>query len=754
MPFFWITTLFIAGIITANQTSYDGSKWYIFCGLTALLGFSLFYIYKRGYIKSGWLHSISSFLPGTRLPFLLLPFCFTLGASLFHLQQPADTRYTIFGNQNQGSVLIRGVIFEPPDRREKLTLVKIQAAEFTNDQGATWKTNEKLMVFLSPDSSIQLGDEIVIRGKPITPQEDANFSYRQYLAAENIFTQIMYPQLVDSTPGPIHFNYYLYQFREKSLGLLSRIFPAPESSLVQGILLGDESAMPADLDDSFRRSGTSHLIAISGFNIAIVSSLITLLFASLLGKWRGTAAAIISISLYTILVGANPPVVRAAIMGSLSLMGLLIGRRNGGLNALFLTAGIMLAFRPFLLWSISFQLSAAATLGLVLFASPIQRILQQFFSTRMEENLARKVSSGLGEYFFYTIAAQITTLPILLHHFHQFPWVTLLANPLVLPLQPPLMITSGAALILGWIHPVLGQIAALVSMPFITLTIKLVTWAGTLDFPSLAAPQVSYSLILIWLCLLCLPLALPVFSEKLRRSWKPAFTIVIMLTAAYGFLHTAVDRPDGRLHLFFSGNKKNPAILLISPSGESFLVHPGSSANELFAFIDPRLPFPQRNLDGMLVIPGVNIRLIQEIVPVLSPKNLFLLGERSPTDLLDLQPGTNENSTQLPDGGTLDFGDDLRLTLIPGGRQPATVFVSWQNLQVELVLEKSTHPPACEGNILFITDSEANLSPTCHPQIWISTDYGINAMPDVVLAQTGWLHISSDGNQVWMKSQK
>ncbi len=93
------------------------------------------------------------------------------------------------------------------------------------------------------------------------------------------------------------------------------------------------------------------------------------LFGGLLGKWRGTLTSIVLIAVYTILVGASPSVVRAAIMGSISMIGVLIGRKNSGLNAAYFTAGCMLVLNPFLLKSISFQLSFAATLGLVMYAS-------------------------------------------------------------------------------------------------------------------------------------------------------------------------------------------------------------------------------------------------------------------------------------------------------------------------------------------------------------------------------------------------
>ncbi len=377
------------------------------------------------------------------------------------LALPNPNGTTIYSFNNQGvPIEIRGRVVELPDVREKLTLVELRADSFRIGTEVFRPTHERLMVFLSPEYETSYGDRLMIKGKPITPRQSADFSYRDYLASQGIFTQMLYPAIEEQIPSSGGIANTLFRFKEKSLRLIDTIFPAPEASLVKGILLGDDDDIPEDLSENFRRSGTSHLIAISGFNIAIVANLITLLFAGLFGKWKGALGAMAAIAVYTILVGANPPVVRAAIMGSIGIVGTLIGRRSGGINALFLTSGLMLLFNPFLLWSISFQLSAGATLGLVLYASPIQKWVEEIISRWSQEPAAKKAGKYLSEYVFFTIAAQIPILPILLHYFHQVPMATLVANPLVLPIQPPLMILSAGALGLAWIHPALGTLAA------------------------------------------------------------------------------------------------------------------------------------------------------------------------------------------------------------------------------------------------------------------------------------------------------
>ena len=109
----------------------------------------------------------------------------------------------------------------------------------------------------------------------------------------------------------------LYRLKDHALATVYRIFPDPEASLLAGILLGVETGIPQEVQEAFKTTGTSHIIAISGFNIGIIAGLFTLAFSRLLGRRWGAVAAILGIGLYTVLVGPSPSVLRAAIMGYL-----------------------------------------------------------------------------------------------------------------------------------------------------------------------------------------------------------------------------------------------------------------------------------------------------------------------------------------------------------------------------------------------------------------------------------------------------
>lgn len=131
-------------------------------------------------------------------------------------------------------------------------------------------------------------------------------------------------------------------------------------------------------------------------------------------------------------------------MGGIALFGRQLGKRQTGLNSLGFVAAVMALFDPQVLWDVSFQLSFAATLGLVLYARPLQDWLTGLLARRLPQATVRRISGPVGEYFLFTLAAQVMTLPVIAYHFQRISLVSILANPIILPAQPPVMVLGGA----------------------------------------------------------------------------------------------------------------------------------------------------------------------------------------------------------------------------------------------------------------------------------------------------------------------
>jgi competence protein ComEC len=305
--------------------------------------------------------------------------------------------------------------------------------------------------------------------------------------------------------------------------------------------------------------------------------------------------------IYAIFVGGSPSVIRAAIMAVIAFGGQLIGRKNTGLNALGLTAGVMCLLQPQLPWDVSFQLSFAATLGLVLFADPLQKWLINLLSEHYSEKTAARVANPISEYFLFTLAAQITTLPVIMLQFKQFSLISLLANPLVLPVQPVVMIGGMAVTMLGMMWLPLGRITAILVWPFVAYSNWMVSLLSRIRGGSMTLSietAVAFSLLLLlMLMIFILRKEIAHFVKNIR--WVYLAGILLMAVIVLG---TILWRsPDGILHIQLTRTAKETTTFIKSPSGTSLLIDPSSESNLQSAFISSQASPWYFHLDDVLV---------------------------------------------------------------------------------------------------------------------------------------------------------
>ena len=224
----------------------------------------------------------------------------------------------------------------------------------------------------------------------------------------------------------------LDNYRNSWVGMLQKTLPEPMASLAAGILLGIKGQMPNDFYQALVNTGTLHIVAASGFNVMIVASVLMLLASKLWKRGVAIMTGILGILFYVLIAGASASVVRAGVMGSLTLIAYYFGRPAEARRLLWMAAGIMLLINPLLLLDIGFQLSVGATGGLLYLAPLMKRFPQHHY---------------LKEYLYPTLAATVATLPIILWHFGRVSWISPLVNMLVLPVVPLVMFLSAITLV-------------------------------------------------------------------------------------------------------------------------------------------------------------------------------------------------------------------------------------------------------------------------------------------------------------------
>ncbi|MBI4079130.1 MAG: ComEC/Rec2 family competence protein [Candidatus Levybacteria bacterium] len=231
--------------------------------------------------------------------------------------------------------------------------------------------------------------------------------------------------------------------------------PAPHANVLLGIVFGVKEGIPQAMLDDFKKTGILHITAASGMNVSMVGSFLTGLFGAFLRRQYAVLASIAGICLYAVLAGLEPSIVRASIMGIVAFSAQLSGRQYLAVYGLFLASFGMLFVAPYLLFDVGFQLSFAATLGLITIRPLFDRY--PFFKNNM-----------IGKDFATTISAQLATLPILISTFGTYSLWSVVVNGLVLWTIPFLMIFGGMGAIVGLVIPTVGGLFLYLTLPLLT----------------------------------------------------------------------------------------------------------------------------------------------------------------------------------------------------------------------------------------------------------------------------------------------
>ncbi len=257
---------------------------------------------------------------------------------------------------------------------------------------------------------------------------------------------------------------------------IGRLVPEPSASLLLGLLVGDRDGLPRDVADAFRRTGTAHVLAVSGYNVSRLAGAFVILFAvGGIARRRASAGISAAVILFAAFVGAEASVVRAAVMGCAGILATSLGRRYHGTNAFMLAAASMLAFQPLLLrHDAGFRLSFAAVAGLHAFGPPLSRRL------RFLPDFA-----GIRSSFAETIGATLMTVPLVLRDFGILPVFGVLTNVAVAPLVPLAMAAGFVTLALSALTP-FALAPAFAATALLRLLVAIVT-ASARTFPVVEA---------------------------------------------------------------------------------------------------------------------------------------------------------------------------------------------------------------------------------------------------------------------------
>ena len=289
LPLLWISLALMAGMVLASVIHAHVLLWLL---LTLLGLFSIYPAYRLVPavipLRAGRA-GLDLRRAAVVLAVVVVAGVF-LGALLFQLNVPPRSEDQIaFYNDAAYDVLVTGTLLEPPDVRDTYSNLRLQARELDAGKGPV--TVRGLLLARIPTSEdLHYGDSVRLRGRLETPPSGEDFSYREYLARRGIRSYMPSASVTllpgqGGNPG----LRLVYAWKEASLRNVYRLFLDPEASLLAGILLGVDTGLPARLRQAFNDTGTAHIIAISGFNIAVIAGVLSFVFNRLLGARLGAA---------------------------------------------------------------------------------------------------------------------------------------------------------------------------------------------------------------------------------------------------------------------------------------------------------------------------------------------------------------------------------------------------------------------------------------------------------------------------------
>jgi competence protein ComEC len=458
--------------------------------------------------------------------------------------------------------------------------------------------------------------DIVTLGAPIRPRPDS--PYGDYLERIGVVGTVT-ARSIDVAPRPVDAGHAIEDVRQAAAATLAMVLPEPEAGLAAGILIGLRDRVDRDLAAAFTTAGVSHVVAISGWNIAIVAAAVAAV-AGRMGRRRRSVVTMAAIVAYVVFAGASASVVRAGAMAGVVLLARESGRAGRAAAALGWAAAILLVADPGLVGDAGFQLSALATAGLIAWATPTTAAIERVGGGRVPRWLAESLGVSL--------AAELATLPVILVAFGRLAILAPVVNLVIVPLVAPAMAAGlvallGGGLVLAGAPPAVGAILAVPGWVSLRLMVAIVDTTAAIPFASVTLPApvawtvaagTVLAVVLIrarwpgmrsWLG--AAPLG-PTFDPRpvARRSAAPtsrAIRLAVVFLAVSVAIGGAVafSRPSGVPRVSVMDVGQGDAILVEGSRGSRLLIDGGPDPARLLIDLDARIPPWDRRIDAVIL---------------------------------------------------------------------------------------------------------------------------------------------------------
>lgn len=597
MTLIYLILGWVAGIILASRVEVDSRLVLVTAVTAALLNVWLFYSDKTLRL-AGWVVVF-----------------FAAGILRFEMAQPeSQDNHIARLNDRRGQLMIHGTVAAEPRTFDTRLQVLVEV-----DEAAGRPAEGRVLVYADRTLEIRYGDEIQAFGVLRTPPTLDDFDYRNYLSRQKIFSLMpgAEVQILSSDNG---FYQIPFDVKDEMREFINTALPEPQASLLVGILLGDDSGLSDEVEESFIVTGTSHIIAISGFNMVILAQTLMSILRRFMKQEKAAVVGVLAIGIYALFVGAGAAVMRAALMSILLIIGQALKRKTHVPTSLAFAALLLSVLNPWTLWDVGFQLSFAAVVGMAVFVPPMEKGLTRVLNRIASQQTAKKVIGALSDSLMVTTAAQITTLPLILYYFGRLSLVSPVVNFIIIPFQPLILLFGAVGVLMGMMIPAAGELILSGAWLFLTLTVEVIEFFAGLSFADRTF-HIGQTPVLLFFG----GLTLWVLYQAARPRWAMQliegkrlfrFAQLASLVALALLLSGLIRQPDGKLHVSFLDAGQGNGVLMESPRGAVILVDGGNLPSRLLTQMGEQLPPRTRHLDILIITSLLeeNIAALPEVI--------------------------------------------------------------------------------------------------------------------------------------------
>jgi len=459
-------------------------------------------------------------------------------------------------------VMVIAEVISNGEIKEYKTTYKIKITKINSQ-----KVNIKILLNIK-ENSLKYGDIITFKAileTPNTARNEGGFDYRNYLKTKNIvFIADSKMEEIEILKQKKSVSKLINNIKEHLIQNIEKLLDKQTSGLCIGLLLGEKSTLDDDIEESFRNSNLSHMLAISGAHISyILLGVESFFIYTKMHKRWGKIVLIIFLLFFTALVGFTPSVTRAVIMSILNLMSSLLYRKSDIYQNLAISSLLILIFNPYTLYDIGFQLSFGGTLGIVLFAKKFKK----------EEN---KIIDKIKQMAIVSISANIVIIPIMAYHFNTISATFIISNILASPILGIAIIMGFMLLIVCIIFNPLAVVLSFFYQPILKILVLIADISAQMPFSQILIPTPKiWQIILYYLIVIIKANLNGNFLKNYINKFKDVIILLIIIVIISPYFIELI--PNNELKIHFIDVGQGDSTLIITTNKKKILIDGGGS---------------------------------------------------------------------------------------------------------------------------------------------------------------------------------